>query len=409
MINSYEGCLRVIAVTTFFPNSANPQRTVFVKNLLEAMRTRCDVRVIAPVPYVPPFIARPRWRAQRAIPASEIIGGIDVYHPRFAVLPKLGWLSGITYALSIFRQLRKLSCDRNGLIVHVHCAYPDAVGVAFAAWLLRLPYVVTAHGSDINVYAEQPVLAFQIRWALRRSAGVVAVSRMLAEKIKRLIGTDETKKIVCIPCAAVAPTVFFVRPKSAVREALALESASRIVVFAGELRPVKGIEFLIAAWSELRKQQVVTDQDCLILVGDGPCKAALMEQIARAGGDRTIRFVGSIAQVELANWISAATLFCLPSGNEGTPNVIIEALASGIPVVASRVGGIPDLIQDGQNGLLVPPMDTPALAVALASALARTWDSEAIAASVADRTWRVIADRNYNFLQTWVDKYGAVN
>ena len=408
MIPFHAPGMRVVAVTTFFPNAADPQRAVFVHNLLQQMRTRCEIRVIAPIPYVPPLIAPRRLRAQRAIPAREIIGGIEVRHPRFIVVPKLPVLSGIGYAFGIFRQLRELSRDRRGLIVHVHCAYPDAVGVALVASLLRLPFVVTAHGSDINVYAEQAVLAPQIRWALRRAQGIIAVSRVLEEKIRALLGKGDTKKIVCIPCAAVAMDVFRVRPQLAVREALALDPEARIVVFAGRLLPVKGIDFLIAAWARLRDQRVVSERDCLVLVGDGPSKAALMAQIVRTGGDSTIRFAGSVTQTELASWISAATLFCLPSRNEGTPNVVIEALACGIPVVASRVGGVTDLIQEGENGFLVPPMDAPALAAALAAALQRSWNSAAIAASVADRTWQIVAERNDTFLRTQVHKHGAI-
>jgi glycosyltransferase involved in cell wall biosynthesis len=97
----------------------------------------------------------------------------------------------------------------------------------------------------------------------------------------------------------------------------------------------------------------------------------------------------------------------LPSLNEGTPNVIVEALASGVPVVASRVGGIPDLIRDGENGMLVPPADSDALADALQTVLERGWQAASVAASVAHLTWQAIADRNCDFIQTLFNDHGT--
>jgi glycosyltransferase involved in cell wall biosynthesis len=89
--------------------------------------------------------------------------------------------------------------------------------------------------------------------------------------------------------------------------------------------------------------------------------------------------------------MSAVDVFCLPSRNEGCPNVILEALASGKPVVASRVGGIPELLTDGENGYLVPAEDPASLARALAQALARDWDPEALRASVEFLSWDTVA------------------
>jgi glycosyltransferase involved in cell wall biosynthesis len=126
----------------------------------------------------------------------------------------------------------------------------------------------------------------------------------------------------------------------------------------------------------------------------------LAERIAAAGMDESVLFGGAVTQAEVATWMTAATLLCLPSRNEGTPNVIVEALACGIPVVASAVGGIPDLIVEGETGLLVPPADVVALSNALALAFEHPWDASRIADSVANRTWRRIADLNCDFIQT---------
>ncbi|WP_326940187.1 glycosyltransferase [Actimicrobium sp. GrIS 1.19] len=386
-------------MTTFFPNAVNRQRAVFVHNLLRAMMQRCHIEVIAPVPYAPPFGNNPAWREKRSIPATEWMDGLQVVHPRFVVVPKVGWLSGLGYFLGIVRTLRRIVKDRKGVVIHAHCAYPDAVGVALAAALLRLPFLVTAHGSDINVYARQPLLRPQIRWALRRAIGVVAVSRSLEARIAALIGTDATS-IACIPCAAYDTTVFFPRPRQQARTALQIAPHARVVLFVGMLVPVKGLEFLVDAWIALQRAGKVDATDRLVLLGEGLQRKLLAERIAEVGMAESVLFGGAVTQAEVATWMSAATLLCLPSRNEGTPNVIVEALACGIPVVASAVGGIPDLLVEGETGLLVPPADVVALSNALARAFEQPWDAKRIADSVANRTWRRIADLNCDFIQT---------
>lgn len=391
--------VQVLIVTTFFPNAAKPQRSVFVRNLVQAMKRHCDVEVIAPVPYAPPFGIRPEWRVQKLIPSHETVDGIDVRHPRFAVVPKLGLFSGLSYFLGVVSTIRRHIKEGNRPVVHVHCAYPDAVGVALAARLLKLPYVVTTHGSDINVYAEQSALRFQIRWALRHALGIVAVSAALENKIGRLLGNAKPR-IACIPCAAFNPQVFFPRPTTEARRSLEIAQEARVVIFVGLLVPIKGIRFLIDAWSELNRRGKLSETDRLVLLGDGPERDALERRISESGIAGKVLFAGTVDQTVVSKWMSAANLLCLPSLNEGTPNVIVEALASGIPVVASRVGGIPDLIRESENGALVAATDTMALAEALDRVLARNWDAQKIADSVAHLNWQAIAERNCEFIQS---------
>ncbi|WP_374593246.1 glycosyltransferase [Aquabacterium sp.] len=389
------GALRIVTVTTFFPNSADPHRTVFVANLVRAMRERCTVTVVAPVPLAPPF---GRWRLQAGIPRVESVAGIEVLHPRFVVVPKLGWLSGLTFALGVVTHLARLKRELGVFVVHGHCAYPDGVGVALVARLLGLPFVVTTHGSDINVYAERPMLRWQIRWALRRADGVVAVSRALLGKVQRLLA-PATPRVVLAPCAGFDPALFVPRPRAPARGELGLAPDARVVLFVGHLIAIKGVDVLIDAWVRLLAKPGV-GQDCLlVLIGHGDNRKALESRATRVGLSERVRFVGAVAQAEVSRWMAAADLLCLPSRNEGTPNVVVEALASGLPVVASRVGGIPELVVDGKNGLLVPPEDPSALAEALANALSREWVRDKVCASVAHLTWTAIAAKNIELMQ----------
>lgn len=389
----------MVIVTSFFPNSLDRNRTIFVKNLALAMRERCNLSVVAPIPYAPPLPFLSRWTARRKVAASEVIDGIVVLHPRFVVVPKFNVLSGITYCLGVLGVLRRLKRTMGPFVVHGHCAYPDGVGLALAARALRLPFVITAHGSDVNVYAEKAWLRPQIRWALRSASAVVAVSEALAAKIGQLT-SGGVARLKFIPCAGFDSTVFFPRPRAETRSGLGLQTNGRLAVYVGHLVPIKGVDWLVDAWSQLRREGRVGDLDRLVLVGDGPMRTALARRAEAAVADSGILFVGVLPQAEVSRWIAAADILCLPSLNEGTPNVVVEAFACGTPVVATRVGGVPALVREGENGLLVEPRDGAALAQAIDRALHASWDTTSIQRSVSHLTWRALAEQNVELLRS---------
>ncbi len=390
--------MRVAIVSRFYPNAAEPLRTLFVRDLVQALAKFAGVTVVAPIPDAPgaAWIAA-RWRALRTIPAHVQHGGLEVFHPRYLVIPKFPPLSGLTYFAAVLPTLRRLSNAGRIDVLHAHCAYPDAVGVAHAASVLGLPFVVTAHGSDINVAARLPLVRGQLVWALRRAGAVIAVSAALGEKIREL-APQAADRVVQIPCAAANPVLFGVRDSHAARRRLGLENDARVVLFVGRLVPIKGADSLLRAWQQLSVRGRIGARDRLVIIGDGPERAGL-EAFSRTHGlAGSVQFLGVMAQESIPEWMSAATLFCLSSLNEGTPNVVIEALASGRPVVATRVGGLPEIIIEGENGLLVEPKNPQRLADSLVRALDRNWDPQRIAASVAELTWDRLARRNLDVL-----------
>ena len=385
---------RVVLVTTFYPNANEPARAVFVENLAIALGSLLPLQIIAPVPLAPPM---GRWRRLGRLPREESRKGIQVAHPRFVVVPRMGVLTGLTYTLGILVPLARLARSHRRLVVHAHCAYPDGVGVALAARLLGLPYVVTCHGSDLNVYSHRRGLSAQIGWALRGAARVIAVSEGLQRRAAALMGPGGAARISTIPCAAVNAEVFNTSAdRRLLRRRLELVEDARIIVFVGELVPIKGVDTLLAAWGHLISSGRLRAEDTLLIIGSGREEAALRRQAGAFGSQ--VRFLGTLSQHDLAAWLRASDLLCLPSRNEGTPNVVIEALASGIPVVASRVGAIPALVQQGRTGFVVDPGDSRALAEALHQCLDQHWDEREIAASVAGFTWPQIAKSNADIL-----------
>ncbi len=366
---------------------------------MRAMQRMCQITVVAPVPFTPPVRWVHHWYAQSLIARNESINGIKVSHPRFIVLPKLGWLSGVGYFLGTMLVLRRARKKTKQLVVHVHCAYPDGVGGALAARVLGLPYVITAHGSDINVYAGRPGLRGQIRWAMRGANGIIAVSRDLEGKIRALLKND-APKVEYIPCAGYDSNLFFPDETRHIRKQLDTAMSGRLAVFVGKLVPIKGVNILIDAWDRLHRSGAVTESDQLVIIGEGKCREALEAQMSDAGLESCIRFLRAIPQSEVSRWIAAADVLCLSSHNEGTPNVIVEALACGVPVVATRVGGVPEIVRDGVNGRLVKPGDSAEFAQMIQNVFAQVWDRKAIRRSVAHLTWDIIAEKNCRFLQS---------
>jgi len=390
------GRLRVVVLTTFFPSPRDPFRTPFLRNLVDAMAGDCDQELVIPVPRRPQVGP---WRDAQPVPASETHAGWTLAHPRYLAIPGLHWLSGLTYFMGTLDMLRALKQRHGRYVLHAHCAYPDVVGAALAARLLGLPLVATAHGSDINISGRQRLLRPQIRWALRAAQRVIAVSAPLARAVAELTRLP-AEKVQCIPCAGYFPAVFRPRgaaERAALRQSLGIAHDARVILFVGHLVPVKALDVLLRAWSLLQTSWVGAHLR-LVLIGEGTLRDTLEQQARELGVADGVAFLGPKPQPAVADWISAADLLTLPSHAEGSPNVVVEALASGTPVVASRVGGVPDLVDDGVNGLLVPAGDAPALARALGAALGRDWDAARISASIAHLTWPALGRRNHDVL-----------
>ena len=398
--------MRVIVVSTFFPNAADPRRAVFVANLVRAMRHLCELNVISPVPLAPPLRCVPRWYHLSQVATEASFDGMLIRHPRFVVVPRVPWFTGLTYALSISALLRRLRTSREAVVVHGHCLFPDGVGVALAARWLGLPYVLTAHGSDVNVYAGNPPLRPQIAWALRRARGVVAVSRALQQQIVQLAG-GEGPRVEHIPCAGFAPAQFGPEDRLEARSLLGLATTGRVVLFVGELVPIKAVDRLLVAWAYLRDTGFLARDDRLVIVGEGECRRDLEAQAGALGVAPSVRFQGPVGHGDIPRWMRASNLLCLVSRNEGTPNVVVEALASGLPVVATPVGGVPELVIDGFNGLLVDSDGEDDVARTIRLALERDWEPQTLRASVAHLTWDELAERNVRFISSCLDRAAA--
>lgn len=393
--------LRVLVVTRLFPTSVEPFESPFARQQLAALGRRCEVLVLGVVPHLPGsalFGDRTRPGRLRRVPARETTAGLTVLHPRALYLPgtvRFPWLARFNAPLYLGGLLSYLPRLRGRFdVVLGTFLHPDACAAAALARLLGIPYVIKAHGTDIDVIARWRSVRRSVAAALGSAAWSLGVSRAMVSALVDL-GAPPDRAILL--ANGVDRALFHPRDRAASRAALGLPAEGRLLVFVGLLAPQKGVRELLAAWAQLRAEGGPPVH--LAMVGGGVLQGEIAAVAAGNGDARRGLLIapGALPLERVALYLGAADVFTLPSHREGTPNVVLEALASGRPVVATRVGGIPDVLTDGVTGILVPPRSAEDLARALRAALDRTWDVDALVAS-APPSWEQSAARLHRLL-----------
>lgn len=372
--------MRILFLSSLCSTPLLPHRSPGNARILRALRGVADCRTIIPLPWRPNWLARltPQWRATSSIPAMERdADGALVLHPRTLYVPRVGrTLYGALYAASLARVVRKEVARFQPDVILSAWAYPDGTAAVALGRALGVPVVVRTMGSDINHVAQRPGRRFQIRWALRRAGRVVAVSRALADRIGDLGVPRE--RIAIIP-TGVDRSVFHPVDRRHARQALGL-SDGPVVLVPARLSPEKGLVHLMEAMSLSRQRCPAT----LLLVGDGSQRRLLENEAAQRR--LNVRFEGFQAEARMPLYYAAADVVCLPSLEEGWPDVLMESFACGCPVVATHVGGVPDILALTGAGRLVPPAQAAPLANALCETLGRDWDRGRIAQAMEDHS-----------------------
>lgn len=379
--------MRVLAITKLFPNRADPMSAPFNRQQLAALSSLCSVNVWATIPWFPGRSGRPNGAP--AIPKRDTVAGIEVEHPRTLYIPRvLRSLSAFLYAASILPRALKLEPRPD--VVLGSWAYPDGCAAIAVAWAMGAPAVVKVHGSDLNVLGKMPGPRAIMRALLPRAAAVVAVSRPLAQKLAELGVPQERIHTVD---NGVDGEQFFVRDRQAARAMLGLEPDGKVLVYVGNLKRTKGIRDLCAAYATARR--AVPDLR-LAIVGDGPEREHCRQLAAKH--PRAVIVAGAWPHEQIPLWLAAADALVLPSWNEGTPNVVLEALACGRRVVATRVGGTPDLVTSPKLGDLCEARNPDALAIAMIRAACTEYEPVRVATMGSRGDWQKSAAALYRVL-----------
>jgi len=353
--------VKVIVLSAAYPSPVEPERAVYIENLSQALaagdghQEPVEVTVLAP-------------RVHLEDPLEEARGGLEVrrfpYPSGGKRLKEMGKpalrVLGAYFAAALSAAIRESRRRRPDWIL-CHWVLPTGPVAAVASALLGVPLSIVAHGSDVNLYSRSFRLGrLMARFALRRATLALAVSTDLRQALVEGLGVPEAKTELLpmgvddrIFCRNGASSSGRAASRESARHRLGVDLAAPMVLFVGDLIPQKGVPEILVAQQELSRRGTNAR---LFFVGEGPL---------RGSAPPGVTFTGSVPQTELAFWYHAADILVLPSHSEGSPVTVMEALRSGLPVIATRVGGIPDLVEDGLTGFLVPPKDPRALSQAM--------------------------------------------
>ncbi len=386
--------MRVLTFTSLFPNSNAPNYSIFLLQRISHLARRGnEIEVVAPLPYVPKLLSTTSAGRVASLPSQETIGGLRVHHPRYPLLPKISMpLHGLLMYLGCYSLAARLHRQNPFDCIDAHYIYPDGLAAILIGKSLGIPVTLTARGSDIHTFTRFATIRPQIRWALRNADGRAAVSTSLAKIMDELEPSVERTTVIG---NGVDTQRFFAEDRRAARSRLGLSETEEIVVSVAALRPVKGPDLLLRAAALLRK----SGRRCRVLfVGAGSELASLQKLAHQLECADLVTFAGPVNNDELRHYYSAADVSCIPSRNEGWPNVLLESLACGTPVVATRVGATPEILQDTDLGILVDP--TPeSICDGLRQALDRTWNHGRLVDYAATQTWESVAATMEDFLE----------
>ena len=375
--------MKVLVFTSLYPNNIWPNHGVFIRERMTqvARLDACEVKVVAPVAYFPPINFNWRWRFSQ-VARREFRDGLEVYHPRYFLIPKVGMtLYGWMMFLSVLPAVKKIQETFDFDIIDSHYVYPDGFAAIQLGRFFKKPVVVSARGSDVNLYRTFPLIRKLLQYVLRNADGVIAVSGALKQSMVQL-GIPE-RRISSIP-NGVDTEKFYPMSKEQARRELGLQ-CSRLLLSVGNLTPNKGFDLLIGAFPMVAEK--LDEEDVrLAIVGDGPFRNELEAMISRLRLEGRVHLVGAVPHAKLRLWYSAADVFCLASHREGWPNVILESLACGTPVVATRAGGIPEILSSDILGLLTE-RDERKISSAICAALSKKWILEKLVEHARNHSW----------------------
>ena len=314
-------------------------------------------------------------------------------------------LDVLRYSWVGYRFARKLLSQGGFTAIHAFFSVPCGVQASLLGRRFDIPYIVSLRGADVPGFSERfrllyGVLQPIIRWVWRRAFAVVAVSQGMKALALR---TDAKQAMSVIPNGI--DFADFPKSLGSTDGVLRLISTSR-------LTPRKGLRYLIEALGILREKFAITNVEVL-LVGDGHERESLEKSARGYGVEKQVKFIGRVAHNRLAEWYAEADVFVLPSMNEGMSNAMLEALASGLPLLVTRTGGTEEVLEEGKNGLEIKMRE----AEDIAEKVKRLYDDVPLRLSMAqasrrkaeEMSWENIAAAYHNLYREAAHKYSGIN
>ena len=394
--------MNVLVFTTLYPNAEQPHHGIFVENRLRHVLavSGYTAHVVAPVPWFPS--SNPRfgpYAAHARVPKNEERHGLYVDHPRYPVIPRVG-MSFAPYLLYLAarRHVRELCTHGKHFdVIDAHYFYPDGVAAALLGREFGLPVMITGRGTDLNLIPRYALPRRAIQWAAQQADALVTVCAALRDDLAA-IGVDPQR--VTVLRNGVDLDMF--RRDEGARERLRAELEPPVLLSVGHLIARKGHELVIRALAEIGRGS-------LIIAGEGPEEGRLRAVAESLGIVDRIRFVGRIEHTQLPDYYSAADVLVLASRREGWPNVLLESMACGTPVVATGVNGTPEVVRAPEAGRIAESRTVVSIASAVATVLAHQPKACNVRQYAENFSWHATAMGQSDLLRQIVAKHGRVS
>jgi teichuronic acid biosynthesis glycosyltransferase TuaC len=375
---------KLLVFSSLFPSHKRPNAGVFIRERMFRVAQKVPVIVVSPVPWFPFQGILRYWRPHfRPQPNSYEQQGIQVYFPWFLSIPGLlKSCDGFFMALGSLSTLIKLRKQFN--IIDAHFAYPDGYAATLLGKWLKVPVTITLRGTEVPL-SKMPGRKTRLLIALKNATRVFSVSDSLKQHVVSLGAKSDKIRVIGNGIDVVK---FYPLAKSVAREELNIQENAKVLVSVGALVDRKGfyrvievLPALVAKYPELIY---------LIVGGDSPegnIRERLEHQVKTLKLEDNVRFLGAYPSEHIKIPLSAADLFVLATANEGWANVFLEAMACGLPVITTEVGGNKEVVNDPGLGTVVPFGDSEALLAALLQGLETAWDRPSIIQYARKNSW----------------------
>lgn len=371
--------MRIAVVTPEFPSHEYPYRGRSIYQTLHHLCNYAEVQALCPLPRYPNGF-HPRRFDYRQSDLSCYLPDVPTRYLNYPALPLVTRpVNGFTCAHYLEPVLREFRAD----VILNFWLYPAGFAALRVGKKLNIPVVVGSIGSDLNRIPDA-LTRWLTRKTLTGATRVIAKSQQLRDCAVSMGVNPRKAHIVANGCD---DEIFFVRDRSCTRRELNIPESAELIVYVGRMHPTKGIHELLLAVEKLGPKRPNLR---VVFVGDGPELTHMQEETRARNLNKRVSFAGSCPPKEVARWLAAANLLALPSHAEGYPNVVVEALACGRPVVATNVGAIPEIV-DRSRGFVVPVGAIDALSDALDATLSSAWDENSIARQYR-RSWQQVAE-----------------
>lgn len=377
----------LLVFCSLYPSQVRPNAGVFIRERMSRVAAHCPLIVVSPVPWFPLQSLIRYWKPDyRPQPSCyEEQQTIKVYFPRFLSIPGLfRSLDGFFMAVAALPLLFKLKKNFAFNLIDAHFAYPDGYAATLLGRWFNVPVTITLRGTEVPL-SKLPGRRQRLLKALQSATRVFSVSESLKQHVVDL--GAEAEKIIVVG-NGVDTEKFFAIDKRSARQQLQLADDALVLISVGGLVDRKGFHRVIELLPGLVKKY---PQLIYLIVGgasaEGNNRANLEQQVEVLGLTQHVTFLGAMASQDLHIPLSASDVFVLATANEGWANVFLEAMACGLPVVTTNVGGNPEVVNNDKLGFVVPFGDAEALSQAIERSLNAKWDRQAIISYAADNGW----------------------